>query len=348
MSLSSLARTCCAVLPALVGMACGGGSEPAPSSSPEAPAAAAVPPTVTVYSGRGESLVGPLLDKVEAETGVKVEVQYGGTAELATRLIAEGEASPADVFLAQDPGHLGALAERGVLAKLPEDLLSQVAPAYRDDGGHWIGTSGRLRVLVVHTGRVPEAERPSSLRELADPKWKGRLGWAPGNGSFQAHVSALRSVWGEDETRRWLEGVKANAPTVYPKNSPQVEAAGAGAIDIGWVNHYYLYKFDHKALSVANHSFAPGDAGNVMMLSGAGVRAGSKNEAAALKVVSFLVSETAQQYFAQETKEYPTRPGVSTHPEVPPIDPAAVAEVSQSALADIAPTRAMLQELGLQ
>jgi iron(III) transport system substrate-binding protein len=303
---------------------------------------------VTVYSGRGESLVGPLLEKVEAETGVKVEVQYGGTAELATRLIAEGEASPADVFLAQDPGHLGALAERGVLAKLPDDLLSQVAPAYRDDGGHWIGTSGRLRVLVVHTGRVPEGERPQSLRELADPKWKGRLGWAPGNGSFQAHVSALRSIWGEDETRRWLEGVKANAPTVYPKNSPQVEAAGAGAIDIGWVNHYYLYKFDHKALSVANHSFAPGDAGNIMMLSGAGVRKGSKNEAAALKVVSFLVSETAQQHFAQETKEYPTRPGVPTHPEVPPIDPAAVAAVSQAALADIAPTRALLQELGLQ
>lgn len=305
-------------------------------------------PTVTIYSGRGESLVGPLLDKVEAETGVKVEVQYGGTSEMATRILAEGDASPADVFLAQDPGHLGALAKRQVLAPLSDELLSQVAPAYRDDGGRWIGTSGRLRVLVVHTGRVPEAERPTSLEDLADPKWKGRLGWAPGNGSFQAHVSALRSVWGEDRTRTWLEGMAANAPTVYPKNSPQVEAAGSGAIDIGWVNHYYLYKFDHQALGVVNHSFEAGDAGNLMMMSGAGVRAGSPNADAAEKVVAFLVSETAQNYFAKETKEYPTRPGVATHPDVPTIAPEELVVVSQDVLADVAATRKMLQDLGLQ
>ena len=305
-------------------------------------------PTVTIYSGRGESLVGPLLSKIEADTGVKVAVQYGGTAEMATRLLAEGDASPADVFLAQDPGHLGALAKREVLAPLSDDLLAQVAPAYRDDGGRWIGTSGRLRVLVLHSGRVPEAERPTSLEDLTDPKWKGRLGWAPGNGSFQSHVSALRSVWGEDRTRTWLQGVAANAPAVYPKNSPQVEAVGSGAIDIGWVNHYYLYKFDHVALGVGNHSFEAGDAGNLMMVSGAGVRAGSPNAEAAEKVVAYLVSEAAQNYFAKEAKEYPTRPGIPTHPDVPPISPEELVVVSQDALADVAATRKMLQELGLQ
>ena len=341
------ARPLLSLAPALLALGCG--DTPPPSAAPDAPAEATVEaPTVTIYSGRGESLVGPLLATVEAETGVKVSVQYGGTAELATRLLAEGEASPADVFLAQDPGHLGALAARGVLAPLSDATLSQVSPAYRDDGGRWIGTSGRLRTLVIHSGRVPEAERPSSLEDLADPRWKGRLGWAPGNGSFQAHVSALRSLWGDDKTRTWLQGVAANAPTVYPKNSPQVEAAGAGAIDVGWVNHYYLYKFDHAALGVTNHSFAPGDAGNLMMLAGAGVRAGSPHPAAAEKVVSFLVSEKAQQYFAQETKEYPTRPGVAPHPEVPAIAPETLAKVPQAALADVGPTRALLQELGLQ
>ena len=177
---------------------------------------------------------------------------------------------------------------------------------------------------------------------------KGRLGWAPGNGSFQAHVSALRSVWGEERTRAWLQGVSANAPTVYPKNSPQVEAAGSGAIDVGWVNHYYLYKFDHQALGVVNHSFEPGDAGNLMMLSGAGIRAGSAQAEAAETVVAFLVSETAQQYFAEQTREYPTRPGVSTHPDVPAIAPEALVVVPQDALADVGATRTMLQELGLQ
>lgn len=333
------------LLVALLLTACNS-EEPAPKA--DAAPEAAAPQTVTIYSGRGESLVGPLLEQVQEATGVKVEVQYGGTSELATRLLAEGDASPADVFLAQDPGHLGALAAKGVLAPLPEDLLSQVAPAYRDDGGRWIGTSGRLRVLVVHTGRVPEDKRPTRLEDLASPEWKGRLGWAPGNGSFQAHVSALRSVWGDEKTKTWLKGVAANSPSVYPKNSPQVEAAGSGAIDVGWVNHYYLYKFDHKALGVTNHSFEPGDPGNLMMLSGAGIRAGSPHAEAAQKVVAFLVSEQAQKYFAKETKEYPTRPGVEPHPDVPPIDASALAKVPQAALADVGPTRAMLQELGLQ
>jgi len=325
-------------------------ADPAADPQPQADApatttAGAEPATITIYSGRGESLVGELFERAEAETGVKVSIQYGDTPEMVTRMLSEGAETPADLIFAQDSGHLGALAARDALAPLPRDLLAQVDGRFQDPDGRWIGTSGRMRVLV-HSAEVDVADLPVSLKDLADPKWKGKLGWAPGNGSFQAHVSALRSIWGEEETKAWLKAVEANEPTRYPKNSPQVAAAADGAIQIGWVNHYYWQRT--KPETAANYRFPTGgDAGNVMMLAGVGVSAHSPNQEAALKVAEWLVSEGVQSYFAMETFEYPTRPGVKTHPDVPALEADTLAEVDQKALADLGPTRAMLQELGL-
>lgn len=321
------------------------------TTSTEAPLPAPVvdePITLTVYSGRSEALVGPLLDRAEEALGFTIEVQYGDTPELVARVLIEEDQSPADVVFAQDSGHLGALALAGSLERLPDDLLGQVHDAYRDPEGRWIGTSGRLRVLVLNTDQVTEGDRPHSLKELVDPRWKGRLGWAPSNGSFQCHVSALRALWGEDETRSWLEGVQANEPTVYPKNSPQVEAAHNGEIAMGWVNHYYLHRAEADGYKATNHSFDAGDAGNVVMVAGAAIRKGSDDVDAALKLLEWLVGEDAQNTFAQDNFEYPTRPGIETHERVPVLDPSILANVDQSALADLGPTRVLLQELGLQ
>lgn len=317
-------------------------SAPESATTPRAPVEQ---PVLTIYSGRSESLVGPLFARIEAETGVKVAVQYGDTPEMVTRMLSEAAETPADLIFAQDSGHLGALAARGALTELPAGLLDQVEPPYRDPEGRWLGTSGRLRSLVVSTSLTADA-LPQRLQDLADPQWRGKLGWAPGNGSFQAHVSALRSLWGEDATRTWLEGVSANEPVRYPKNSPQVAAVGAGAIQIGWVNHYYWHR--SKPEGAANYSFPiAGDAGNLLMLSGIGVSAHSPHQRSAEKVVDWLVSEEVQAWFATENFEYPTRPGVPLHGEVQPLQPGALAEVEQAALADLAPTRALLQSLGL-
>ena len=203
-------------------------------------------------------------------------------------------------------------------------------------------------MLVLNTDQVAEGDRPHSLKELADPKWKGKLGWAPGNGSFQCHVSALRALWGEEETKSWLEGVQANEPIVYPKNSPQVAAAHNGEIAMGWVNHYYLHRAETDGYKATNHSFDAGDAGNVVMVAGAAIRKGSEDVDAALKLLEWLVGEDAQKTFAQDNFEYPTRPGIQTHERVPDLDPSILANVDQSALADLGPTRTLLQELGLQ
>jgi iron(III) transport system substrate-binding protein len=306
------------------------------------------PVTLTIYSGRGESLVGKLFEQIPDDAPFRVEVQYGKTAEMVTRLMTEGPQSPADIIFAQDSGHLGALSSRGLLAELSESTLSQVDPQFKDGEGRWVGTSGRLRVLVYNQDKLSEDQLPRSLKELADPKWKGKLGWAPTNGSFHAHVSALRHGWGDDETLDWLQAVQANLPTQYTKNSPQVAAAQNGAIELGWVNHYYLHRLSKDGRKAQNWSFPDSqDLGNILMVSGVGIRSGSPHKKAAEAFVSWLLSPTAQNYFAQEGFEYPTRPGISTHTDVPALQPGQLAQVNQDHLADLAPTRAMLAELGL-
>ena len=318
----------------------------APEVTPASPTPTAEP--VVVYSGRSESLVGELLLKAEQATGVAVEVRYGSTPELVTLMLAEGEQSPADIIFAQDSGHLGALANQDRLATLDGELLALADSRFQDAEGRWVGTSGRARVLVYNTDALSVEAMPASLKDLADPQWKGKLGWAPGNGSFQAHVSALRSLWGEEETKAWLQAVAANEPVKYPKNSPQVEAAAKGVIQIGWVNHYYLHRSKTDDYPADNYSFpTEGDAGNVLMLAGMAVREGSARSEDAQKIIAWMLTEEAQRHFANHNYEYPTRPGVATHPGVPSVDSLNLAEVDQSWLADLGPTRVMLQELGL-
>ena len=326
-------------------------SEPAEPTEAKPAEDAKVSGEIVIYSGRSAGLIEPLLKVFETKTGVKVKTRFDkSTATLANRLATEGAQTEADVFFAQDSGYLGALARAGHLDAIPETILSRVDTSRRDGKGLWVATSGRARVLVYSPDRVKKDELPSKLADLTDPKWKGRLGWAPSNSSFQAHVSALRKLWGEEQTRSWLKGVAALKPTVYPKNSPQVKAVSNGEIDMGWVNHYYLHKLKaaNPKLKAANHSFSDlGDAGNVMMLSGVAVLKHSKNKAAARRFVQFLLSDEAQSYFAQKVYEYPVVSGVAHHPDVPQIS-TAMAMVDQEALADVAGTVKLLRELGLR
>ncbi len=339
---------------------CTGGEAPPAETPPESAPAPSAPParetaptkqTVVVYSGRSAVLMEPLFARFTKATGVEVKARFDkSTQVLAERLATEGAQTEADVFLAQDSGYLGALAKAGHLRALPADALARAVPHAKGAGGLWVGTSGRLRVLVYSPERVKPEELPQRLADLADPKWKKRLGWAPGNSSFQAHVSALRSAWGEEKTRAFLSQVAALEPTVYPKNSPQVRAVSNGEIDIGWVNHYYLHKLraTNPDLKAANHSFpTKGDAGNVMMISGVAISRHAKRVAAAETLVRFLLSKEAQTYFADKVYEYPTVADVA-----PPAQVAGAAgnlsTVSQEALADVGPTLKLLRELGLQ
>lgn len=312
-------------------------------------AATEPPKRLTIYSGRSEALIGPLIERFEQSTGIEVLVSYQGTAQLASQILAEGAASPADVLLAQDVGYLSLLGRRGVLRTLQTMELPEVGAAFRSPEGWWVGTSGRARVLVLSPDRVPVDSRPRSLSDLADAGWSGRLGWAPGNASFQAHVSVLRHVWGEEATRAWLQKIITHKPLSYPKNSPQVKAVATGEIDVGWVNHYYLHKLKAQVGERAiNYSFpAAGDAGNILMPSGVGILRTAKADWEAESFLRFLLSDEAQKYFAEEVYEYPAREGIATHPDVPSLKSLGLASFDPQHLTDLEGTLAMLRNLGL-
>jgi iron(III) transport system substrate-binding protein len=326
-------------------------SRPTVVSSPSAGTTEAPVPTITklvVYSGRGEGLVGSVLqDFDKANSDIELDVRYNKTPALANQVIAEGKQCPADVLWFQDSGYLSALGDR--LLPLPPALTSTIDQRFLAGDKRWLGITGRLRVLVYNTDLVKADELPKSLAELAESKWKGKLGWAPGNASLHAHVSALRHLWGEDKTEEWLKGVKANEPLRFPKNSPQVKAAHAGEISIGWVNHYYLHKLKTDGFKAANYSFpSENDAGNLLMLSGAAIRSNSKNVAAATRLLEYLVSKKVQTYFSQKRFEYPTKPNIATHPDVTPLDQLKLAKINQKQLSDVSKSIALINKLGIE
>ncbi|HIN72030.1 MAG TPA: extracellular solute-binding protein, partial [Dehalococcoidia bacterium] len=229
--------------------------------------------SLVIYSGRSESLVGPIITQFAEASGIDVRVKYGGTAELAATIREEGNNTPADVFFAQDPGGLGAVAS--MLSPLPPDIISAVPDwARAANSADWVGISGRARVVVYNRNAISESDLPSDLQDLTDPRWKGRIGWAPANASFQTMVTAMRSTWGEDETRKFLTGLKSNDPQEYPKNTPIVAATAAGEIDVGLVNHYYLHRFiqeDGEDFAARNHFLRDNGPGSLIMVSGAGI-----------------------------------------------------------------------------
>jgi iron(III) transport system substrate-binding protein len=249
---------------ALIAASACGRSErrPEPSASPSsAPAAAPAqqadePRTLVVYSGRGEPLVAPVLAAFEQRSGVDLQVKYGDTAQLAAAILEEGARSPADVFLAQDASTLGFLDGKATFAPLSAAVTARAPAGMKSTAGRWVGLSGRARVLAYNTKALKPEQLPESIDELTSPRWKGRVGWAPENASFQSFVAAMIALRGREPTERWLVAMKANAPKEYPKNTPAVIAVARGEIDVALVNHYYLHRLKAEQgadFPVANH-----------------------------------------------------------------------------------------------
>jgi iron(III) transport system substrate-binding protein len=329
-------------------------TEPPASGSPEPTPTGGTPVgsngKVTIYSGRNEALIGDLIGEFERDTGIDAEVRYGDTAELAAQILEEGDHSPADLFFSQDAGALGALARENRLVKLPDDLLNRVDARFRSDDGLWVGTSGRVRVLVYNTDQLQETDLPASVLDLTDGKWQGKVGWAPTNGSFQAFVTALRVLKGEDAARDWLEGMRANDPVTFENNAAITRAVGAGELTTGLVNHYYLYEVqaeEGKTFPIANHFFAAGDVGSLVNVAGVGILDSADHPDKALAFADFLLKEEAQTYFADRTWEYPLIAGVSPEPGLIPLDQIQSPNIDLSDLADLQGTLALLTDVGI-
>jgi iron(III) transport system substrate-binding protein len=305
----------------------------------------------TLYSGRNETLVGPLIDEYAEETGITVDTRYGGTGELAATILEEGEDTPASLFFSQDAGALGLLADEGRFAALPSELLERVEERFRDPEGRWVGVSGRARVLAYNTDTLAEDDLPTSVRELTDPSWAGRVGWAPENASFQAFITAFRLIDGEDAVRSWLEAMIANGTVNFgDSNISIVQAIGNGEIDAGLVNHYYVYavgREEGEGFPVANHFFAAGDPGSLINVAGIGLIEGAEEADAALAFADYLLSDEAQEYFATQTFEYPLIEGVAAPEGLVPLNEISHPDIELGDLADLRGTLELLSEVGL-
>lgn len=306
---------------------------------------------IIIYTGRSEALVEPLIAEFEKETGIKPIVRYGNTAELVALILEEGNRSRADVFWSVDAGALGALAVEGRLSPLPQDLLDRVDARLRSPAGLWVATSGRARVIAYNTNVLTADEMPQSIWGFTDPQWRGRIGWAPTNASFQDFITALRLIEGEEKAAQWLRAIQANNPRRYTSNSAIVEAIGRGEVDVGFVNHYYLHRFraEKGASFPVWYYHLDGDAGSIVNIAGVGVINTARNSDAAVQFVDFLLSPRAQAYFARETHEYPvTADGaLEVAPELQGLDEIHTPSLDLSDLKDLAGTLELLERTGV-
>ncbi len=306
--------------------------------------------SITVYSGRSEELIGPIIDRFEEDTGIQVNVRYGDTPELAATILEEGSNTPADVYIAQDAGSLGLLANENMLAAIPGDILGRVGTEYRAENDTWVGLSGRARVVAYNTEMVDPDELPGSILDFTDPEWEGRIGWAPTNASFQSFVTGLRVVEGEDTAREWLEGIRANNPREYPNNTSTVEAVASGEVEVGFVNHYYLFRFLEERgeeFESRNYYFEDGDIGGLMNVAGTAILQNTDNQLAAERFIEYMLEEEAQDYFATETFEFPLVTGVEVSFDVPALGDLDPVAIDLTDLEDLRGTIELLQETGV-
>jgi iron(III) transport system substrate-binding protein len=325
----------------LAALAATGGAATAPKQST----------SLTIYSGRDAAFVQPIMDRFEKETGIELNVRYASSAALATALVEEGKNSPADVYWSQEPGTLGLVAARGLLARLPQSTVGKVPTRFSTPSRRWVGTTARSRVLVYNTQRLTAQQLPQSVWGLTNGRWKGKIGVAPTNASFQAFLGAAIHLYGETRVRNWLRGLSANDVKHYPNNTSVVQAVGRGDVEVGLVNHYYLYNLlaDTPSLPVRNHWFRDGDPGNLVLAAGVGVVSSTSRSATALRFVNFVHSKWAQRRMARGpgAAEYPVIKGVPRRPGLPALSEIKGPKYNLGRLStDIAPAVRLLLELG--
>jgi iron(III) transport system substrate-binding protein len=292
---------------------------------------------VTIYSGRSEEFIAPFLSNWERESGIKLNVRYGDSAELAAQILEEGQNSPADLFLSQDAGSLGAVSAAGLFAKLADGIGSEIDSKYIAGDRNWIGLTGRARVFAYRPGAVDVL--PKSISDLTKEAYKGKVGIAPSNASFQAFVTALINEKGEKFAEDWLKAMESND-----------EEIDKGEISLGLVNHYYTWEVSEalgRDIQVANGFFAPGDIGNLVNVSGIGILATSEKVSAAEDLINFLTSAAIQASFTEKTHEYSLIPGSKAPESLPDLASIGSPQVDLRSLENVQRTQDLLTKVGL-
>jgi len=289
-----------------------------------------------IYNAQHESLTKEWIDAFTKETGIKVTYRQGGDTELGNQLVAEGNASPADVFLTENSPAMAAVEKAGLFATLDQATLDQVPAQYRPATGKWTGVAARSTVFVYNTSKLQPDQLPQSLLDLQKPEWKGRWGAPPTKADFQAIMAALLQLKGADETSKWLAAMKSGA-TLYSDNIATLKAVNAGEVDGGVIYHYYWFRDQAKtkemSANTALHYFKNEDPGAFVSLSGGGVLESSKKKDQAQQFIRFITGKSGQEVLENgDSFEYTVASGVPANPALPPLDSLQAPAVDPSTL----------------
>jgi iron(III) transport system substrate-binding protein len=304
---------------------------------------------LVIYNAQHEELVVEVVDAFTDETGIEVEMRNGSDLELANQLVAEGDASKADVFLTENSPAMSLVQAEGLFTTLEQGSLDNIPEQYRPDDDSWTGFAARSTVMVYNTERVQPDQLPASLLDLADPEWQGRISFSPTGADFQAIVAAVLALEGEEATAEWLAGLEANG-TVYDGNNVVLESVNAGQTDAGVIYHYYWYRDQEEAGDNSDnsklHFFGNQDPGAFLSISGAGVLKNGEHTDDAQEFVEFLTGPEGQEIVSDSyALEYPLNPEVDIR-AVPPLEELEVPNVDVSDL-DSEKVIELMQSAGL-
>jgi len=309
--------------------------------------------TITLYNGQHEQTTQALVSAFEKETGIHVQVRSDAEAVVTSQILQEGSRSPADVIYTENSPPLERLQEQHLLAPVDASTLASVPARYDSQANDWVGVSARVTVLVYNTGALSQAQLPASALDLADPKWKGKFGFAPTETDLQPVITSITRAHGQAAALAWLKALKANAGSnIYPDNETVMAKVNSGQVQIALINNYYWYRLRLQAGAAAMRSavahLSPGDSGYVLDVSGAGMLASSQHKAAAQQFLAFLVSAQAQAIITHsDSYEYPLRPGVPAAALLTPLSELSPAPNTVADLGDGSLPLSLLQQAQL-
>jgi iron(III) transport system substrate-binding protein len=309
--------------------------------------------TITLYNGQHVQTTETLVAAFEKATGFNVAVRNDDEDVFDAEIVAEGPRSPADVIFSENSPALEYLQEKDLLAPVDRSTLARTPNKYSSPQGDWVGISARVSVLIYDPSLINRSALPTRVLELADPRYKGKLAFAPGETDFQPVVTSVLHTYGKPETLKWLNGIKTNAGShIYPDNEAISAAVNRGIVAFGVVNQYYWYRMRAEIGAARIHSriayFAPRDAGYVLDISGAAILKSSKHQAAAQSFLAFLVSEQGQEIIAHSISfEYPIASGVQTAQSETPFDELEPNPVDVGELGTGAQATALLRDVQL-
>jgi iron(III) transport system substrate-binding protein len=294
------------------------------SSAPGTSSASGDKGTITVYNAQHESLTKEWIDAFTAETGIKVNYRQGDDTEMSNQIIQEGAASPADVFLTENSPAMTQVENAGLFADIDQATAAQVPAEYRPSTNKWIGIAARSTVFAYNKSKVSQDKLPKSLMDLQSPEWKGRWAASPSGADFQAIVSAMLQLKGEDATKAWLQALKDGAKS-YKGNSTAMKAVNSGEVDGAVIYHYYWFgdqaKTGENSKNVGLEYFKNQDPGAFVSVSGGGVLKSSKNQAAAQEFLKFVTGKKGQEVLQKGSSyEYAVGSGVPSNSKLVPLE----------------------------